>query len=265
VLTEGGKRLDLECDVKARTYSVLSHLGTMLFAQHSHALSLNGACDWLRLKVRAIAAFGLTPPSRNNLSNSNKVRDAKFAELVFWRTRAHLQHHDRSFGRQRPGGNAGRSLLPRFKMRIHAVDSTVVELVANCMNWAKHRRRKAAAKMHLRLGLNSFLPTFAIVDTAGEHDNKRAREVCAGLDEGEADAQARRLCFAALTPAGQPAAGCLAALGSQLQRQRHPLAGMDRTAALRAVALRGAHWALGAQFYAPLRGGPRSDVGCSDD
>ena len=203
-------------DVKARTYSVLSHLGTMLFAQFSHALSLNDVCDWLRLKARAIAAFGLTPPSRNNLSNSNKVRDAKFAELVFWRTLAHLQHHDRSFGRQRPGGNAGRSLLHRFKVRIHAVDSTVVELLANCMNWAKHRRRKAAAKMHLRLGLNSFLPTFAIVDTAGEHDNKRAREVCAGLDEGEADAQARRLCFAALTAAGQPAAGCLAALGSQL-------------------------------------------------
>lgn len=172
-------------DVKARTYSVLSHLGTMLFAQLAHALSLNDVCDWLRLKARAIAAFGLTPPSRNNLSNSNKVRDAKFAELVFWRTLAHLQHHDRSFGRQRPGGNAGRSLLHCFKVRIHAVDSTVVELVANCLNWAKHRRRKAAAKMHLRFGLGSFLPTFAIVDTAGEHDNKRAREVCAGLAEGE--------------------------------------------------------------------------------
>jgi hypothetical protein len=172
-------------DVKARTYSVLSHLGTMLFVQLAHALSLNDVCDWLRLKARAIAAFGLTPPSRNNLSNSNKVREAKFAELVFWRTLAHLQHHDRSFGRQRPGGHAGRSLLHRFKVRIHAVDSTVMELVANCMNWAKHRRRKAAAKRHLRLGLNSFLPTFAIVDPAGEHDNKRARELCAGLEDGE--------------------------------------------------------------------------------
>lgn len=172
-------------DLKARTYSVLSHLGTMIFAQLAHALSLNDVCDWLRLKTRAIAAFGLTPPSRNNLSNSNKVRDAKFAELVFWRSLAHLQHRDRRFGRQRPGGSVGRSLLHRFKVRIHAVDSTVMELVANCMDWAKHRRRKAAAKMHLRLGLNGFLPTFAIVDTAGEHDNKRAREVCAGLEEGE--------------------------------------------------------------------------------
>jgi hypothetical protein len=173
-------------DTKARSYSVLSHLGTMIFVQLAHALSLNDVCDWLRLKARAIAAFGLTPPSRNNLSNSNKVRDAKFPELVFWRTLAHLHRCDASFGRCRPGGRSGgRSLLHRFKVRIHAVDSTVMELVANCLNWAKHRRRKAAAKMHLRLGLRSFLPTFAIVDTAGEHDNKRARELCAGLEEGE--------------------------------------------------------------------------------
>jgi hypothetical protein len=65
------------------------------------------------------------------------------------------------------------------------VDSTVLELVANCMDWAKHRRRKAAAKMHLRLGINGFLPSFAVVDVAKEHDNKRAREVCAGLEDGE--------------------------------------------------------------------------------
>src|SRR5665213_3548304 len=69
-------------DVKARTYSVLSHLGTMIFAQLAHALSLNDVCDWLRLKARAIAAVGLTTPSRNNLSHSNKVRTAQFAALV---------------------------------------------------------------------------------------------------------------------------------------------------------------------------------------
>jgi hypothetical protein len=65
------------------------------------------------------------------------------------------------------------------------VDSTTIELVANCMDWAKHRRRKAAAKTHLRLNLQSFLPSFAIVDTAKDNDNKRAREVCASIHEGE--------------------------------------------------------------------------------
>jgi len=53
------------------------------------------------------------------------------------------------------------------------------------MDWAKHRRRKAAAKCHLRLDLQSFLPRFAIIDTAREADAKRARELCAGIQEGE--------------------------------------------------------------------------------
>jgi hypothetical protein len=65
------------------------------------------------------------------------------------------------------------------------IDATVIELVANCMDWAKHRRRKAAAKTHLRLDLQSLLPRFVIVDTAAEHDNRRARELCAGVKEGE--------------------------------------------------------------------------------
>ena len=60
-----------------------------------------------------------------------------------------------------------------------------MELVANGMDWAKHRRRKAAAKAHMRLNLQSLLPNFVIVDTAGEHDNKRARELCAGVRPGE--------------------------------------------------------------------------------
>ncbi len=60
-----------------------------------------------------------------------------------------------------------------------------MELVANWIGWAKHRRRKAAAKMYLRLDLHSFLPSFAVVDTAAHHNNKRVREVCAGISPGE--------------------------------------------------------------------------------
>ena len=166
---------------KARSFSVISHLSAMLFAQLSHAMGLNDVCDWLRLKSAVLARFGVTPPARNTLSHANKLRDAQFAEKLFWSVLAHLQHAKPDFA----AGRKGKGLLRRFKVRIHAVDSTVIQLVANCMDWAKHRRRKAAAKMHLRLDLHSFLPSFAIVDTASHHDNKRAREVCAGIEEGE--------------------------------------------------------------------------------
>jgi len=75
--------------------------------------------------------------------------------------------------------------LPRFKRRMYIVDSTVITLVASCMSWAKHRRRKAATKLHMRLDLQSLLPRFAIVDLAPHHDNTRAPQMCAELKAGE--------------------------------------------------------------------------------
>jgi IS4 transposase len=166
---------------KARTFSVTSHLAVMIFAQLARVVGLNDVCDWLRLKAGPLARFGVTPPSRNALSHANKVRSADFIERLFWSVLGHLQHIQPGFAK----GRRGKGLLRRFKVRIHAVDSTVMELVANCIDWARHRRRKAAAKMHLRLDLHSFLPSFAIVATAGQHDNRRARELCAGLLAGE--------------------------------------------------------------------------------
>ncbi len=53
------------------------------------------------------------------------------------------------------------------------------------MPWAKHRRRKAAAKMHLRLNLQSFLPGFAVIEEAAHHDDTRATALCAHLLAGE--------------------------------------------------------------------------------
>jgi Transposase DDE domain/Domain of unknown function (DUF4372) len=173
--------IDTGVEAKARSFSALSHLSAMLFAQLSHAMGLNDVCDWLRLKSVVLKRFGLTPPSKNGLSHANKERSADFVEKLFWSVLDHLQHTSPDFA----SGRKGKGALWRFKVKIHAVDSTVMQLVANCMDWAKHRRRKAAAKMHLRLDLHSFLPSFAIVDTAGQHDNKRAREMCANIDAGE--------------------------------------------------------------------------------
>jgi len=167
---------------KARTYSYWSQVVALIHAQLTHAVGLNDVCDSLRLHSGPLSAIrGATPPSRNNLSHANKHRPAIIAEQLFWKTLEHLRTQHPGFG----GTQGGRRLAHRFKCPIHVVDSTTIELIANCMDWAKHRRRKAAAKCHLRLNLQSFLPSFAIVDTAKDNDNKRAREVCAGIKEGE--------------------------------------------------------------------------------
>ena len=77
-------------------------------------------------------------------------------EQLLWKTIDHLQTISPSFG-----GRSRYAKLPkRFKRLIHAVDSTTIALVANCIDWAKHRRRKAAAKCHLRLNVQDMLPKF---------------------------------------------------------------------------------------------------------
>jgi hypothetical protein len=53
------------------------------------------------------------------------------------------------------------------------------------MSWAKHRRRKAAAKCHMLLDAQSFLPRFAIVKTAKSSDAVMARVLCNPLRDGE--------------------------------------------------------------------------------
>jgi hypothetical protein len=169
-------------DKKARTFTPWSHVIALLYAQLTHSIGLNDVCDALGLHSGPLSSIrGATPPSRNNLSNCNKVRSAEMAEKLFWAVFEHLGDLSPRF----VSGKAGKRFARKFKRTIHLVDSTTIPLIASCMDWAKHRRRKAAAKCHVRLDLQSFLPRFAIVDTARHADAKRAREVCAGIQAGE--------------------------------------------------------------------------------
>lgn len=167
-------------DRQARSYSPWSHVVTLIYVQLTHCLSLNDASDGLRLHSGELSTVrGATAPSRNALSHANRHRDASLAEELFWKVMEHLQNLKPGFARGR-----GRPMR-RFKRAIHAVDSTTIKLIMSSFDWAKHRRRKAAAKLHLRLNLQSFLPACAIVDKAKGHDNQKARALCLGLKAGE--------------------------------------------------------------------------------
>ena len=174
-------KLARECEIDSRGFSPWSHVVSLLSAQMAHSIGLNDVCDSLNLHSGPLSTIrGGTPPSRNGLSHANRERPAEMAEKLFWEV-------TQTLGKQSPGFIRGQSRGPafRFKAPIHIMDSTVIQLVANNLDWAKHRRRKAAAKTHLRLSLQSLLPQCVIIDTAKEHDNKRARELCAGLQAGE--------------------------------------------------------------------------------
>jgi hypothetical protein len=167
---------------RSRKITPWSHVVALLYAQFTHAIGLNDVCDALSLHRGPLSAIrGAAAPSRNGLSHASRERSAAMAEKLFWNVLAHLQAIAPGFAH----GRLGKGVTRRFRKTIHVVDSTTIELVASCMDWAKHRRRKAAAKCHLRLNLQSFLPSFVLIDTAKDSDAKRAWQACAGVQAGE--------------------------------------------------------------------------------
>lgn len=170
-----------ESDGDARSFSHWSHVVALIYGKFTHNFGLNNLCDVLGQYTGPLSAIrGATAPKRNTLSHANQIRPAAIAESLFYKTLEHLRDTSPGFGLRRFPGR-----LRGLKGSIQLVDSTVIELVANCMPWASHRRRKAAVKCHTRLDFQSLLPRYVVVDVAREHDNLRAREVCAGLKTGE--------------------------------------------------------------------------------
>jgi len=169
-------------DKQARSFSAWSHVVSMLHVQIAHSLSLNDVADTLRNHSSALSTIrNATPPSRNGLSHANRIRDPNMAQALFWDMLSHIQNKHLDFGL----GHKYSGLPRRFKRAVYAVDSTTIQLVANCIDWAKHRRRKAAAKCHMQLNLQTFLPQFAIIKEASTHDSTEAYRLCLNLKSGE--------------------------------------------------------------------------------
>ena len=53
------------------------------------------------------------------------------------------------------------------------------------MDWAKHRKHKAAAKVHVALDLISFIPIRVVTDSANHHDGSYMSELCGNMKPGD--------------------------------------------------------------------------------
>ncbi len=167
--------------VKWRTFDPWSHLLTLVIVQLSRQESLNGICDIARALAYEWDRAGLELPHRNTLSNANARRNPKMAEVVFWRLLAHFKAIDPGFCSEQYDG-----YLSRIKNHgIFLLDSSTIQLTLNCFDWARHRRRKAAAKLHMTMELSSRLPSLAIVEDAAHHDSTRAVACTAQLGNGD--------------------------------------------------------------------------------
>jgi hypothetical protein len=117
------------------------------------------------------------------LSHANRTRDIALIKKLFWKIVVHYQQTHPNFFTQ--GGRSYFRLPRRFKRAIRAIDSTTIELIAKCMDWAKHRKHKAAAKVHVALDLISFIPIRVVTDSANHHDGSYMSELCGNMKPGD--------------------------------------------------------------------------------
>lgn len=170
--------------VITRALSVWSQVVSLVFCHVGHCLSINDICDSLGLHCGLLNSIrNATPPRRNTLSNANRRRSSEIPKALFYAVLRHFQTvHPGFFAR-------GRRCYFRFPRKLRrmvlAVDSTTIELIAKCINWAKHRKRKAAVKMHMGVDTGSMLPMVVITEPAKGHDANYMETLCAGLKPGD--------------------------------------------------------------------------------
>ena len=132
-----------EAKADIRSFSAFSHVLALLHGQITKAGSLNEICDAAKLHEPELNRIrGATAPKRNTFSNANRTRDPKIAENLYWEVFKHLQEVCPGFTQH---GKHKRFLF-RMKRDIFAIDSTTLKLSLSCIDWARHRRKKAAAK-----------------------------------------------------------------------------------------------------------------------
>ena len=91
-------------------------------------------------------------------------------QTFFWTVYGIFRNEEPDFTRGRHHGR-----LSKFRLRgIYAIDSTTIQLAFWCIDWAKHRQKKAAVKVHMVANVANRLPHFCVFGKGGEprHANR---------------------------------------------------------------------------------------------
>ena len=168
--------------IKARRFSYEEQVFSLMLGQLSGAFSLNEICDTEEVhRKKLFRVRGMLPARRNTFSNANLTRDPSVAEALYWDTEKRFSGMSPQFVHPKQKGR-----LARFRhRRIYAADSSVLCLTLKSIDWARHRRQKAAAKLHMRCDVASRLPSFACITGANVADGREMERLCHGLREGD--------------------------------------------------------------------------------
>jgi hypothetical protein len=148
-----------EAERHARGFTCWGQFVAMLFCQLGAARSLREICNGLAASEGKLRHLGIAlAPSRSTLAYANEHRPWQLYQTVF------------SDLLQRCYSVASGKKKFRFKNKLLSLDSTSIDLCASLFDWAKYKRTKGAAKLHLLLDNEGYLPCFACITDGKQHD-----------------------------------------------------------------------------------------------
>ena len=152
----------------AKGFSSWTHLVAMLFSQLAHADSLREICNGLACCEGKLLHLGIRgTPRRSTLSYANNHRPAAMFEALFWKI----------LGRFRQQEMLGKRRTFRFKNRLLSLDSTTISLCLSLFPWAQYRQVKGGVKLHVLLSHEDYMPEYAVLTDARQHDIRPARQL----------------------------------------------------------------------------------------
>lgn len=151
-----------QAERRSKGFTCWTQLVSMLFCHMAHADSLREICGGLACCIGKLRHLGITKaPNKSTLSYANQNRPAALYEELFWT----MLHRFRT-----SGGLGNRKRKFRFKNKLVSLDSTTISLCLSLFPWAQFRRAKGGVKVHVLLDHDDYMPSFALITKAKQHD-----------------------------------------------------------------------------------------------
>src|SRR5690606_7632726 len=153
----------------SRGFRCWNQFVAMLFCRLGQAKSLREIEEGLRASEGKLRHLGMSEaPAHSTLAYANQHRPWQVYEELFTLLSTRLT------AQLSPAERAPRLRLPK---RLLSLDSTVIDLCAKVVEWAKYRKTKGAVKLHLLLDHEGLLPHFAVVTEGKVSDISVARNL----------------------------------------------------------------------------------------
>ena len=146
---------------KVKTFTCWHQLLYMIFGQLSNRDSLSDLILCLQSQQNKSYHLGMgSGTSKANLAKANEKRDYRIYESFASILVAHAQklaHPTVVFDSS-------------VEAPVYAIDATVIDLCLSVFWWGKHRKHKAAVKVHTMLDVKTSIPTFIYITGGAIHE-----------------------------------------------------------------------------------------------